>query len=106
MFALGRPPVIRLLFIIQVPDASDKRGVALTFRPIDRFFLRFESAEHVVGMVFDDIIVDGVPMRATLGARFNVNVRHVLLSLGGSRWGDENNTNYKPLVVVLKLVAL
>jgi hypothetical protein len=44
-FALGRPPLIRLLFIIQVPDASDKRGVALALRPINRFSLRFEGAE-------------------------------------------------------------
>jgi hypothetical protein len=68
--------VIRLLLIVKVPDASDKRGVALTFRPIDRFLLRFEGAEHVVGVVFDDIIVDGVAVRAALGARLNVNVRH------------------------------
>jgi len=39
--------VIRLLLIIQVPDASNKRGAAFTFRPIDRFSLRFERAEHV-----------------------------------------------------------
>jgi hypothetical protein len=78
--ALGRPPVIRLLLIIQIPDASNKRGVALTFRPIDRFSLRFEGAEHVVRMVFDDIIVNMAPLRATLGARFNVNVRHAPLS--------------------------
>jgi hypothetical protein len=74
--------VIRLLLIIQVPDASDKRGVTLTFRPIGRFFLRFEGAEYVVGMIFDDIILDRAPLRAALGACFNVNVRHVLLSLG------------------------
>ena len=77
--------MIRVLLVIQVPDASDKRGVARTFRPIDRFSLRFEGAEHVVRMVFDDIIVDMAPLRAALGARFNVNVRHVLLSLGIER---------------------
>ena len=81
-FALGRAPVVRLLLIIQVPDASDKRGMVLTFRPSDCFSLRFEGAEHVVRMVFDDIIVDMAPLRAALGARFNVNVRHTLLSLG------------------------
>jgi hypothetical protein len=74
--------VIRPLLLIQVSDASDKRGVALTFRPIDRFSLRFEGAEHVVRMVFDDIIVDMAPLRATLGTRFNVNVRHALFSVG------------------------
>ena len=65
-----------------MPDASDKRGVALAFRPIDRFSLRFEGAEHVVRMVFDDIIVDTAPLSAPLWARFNVNIRHALLYLG------------------------
>jgi hypothetical protein len=74
--------VIGPLLIIQVPDASDKRGVTLIFCPIDRFSLRFEGAEHMVRMVFDDIIVDMAPLGAALGARFNVNVRHALLSLG------------------------
>jgi hypothetical protein len=59
--------VVRPLLIIQVPDASDKRGVALTFRPIDCFSLRFEGAEYVVRMVFDDIIVDMAPLGAALG---------------------------------------
>jgi hypothetical protein len=77
-FALSRPPVIRLLPIIQMPDASDKRGVSVTFRPIDRFSLRFEGAEHMVRMVFDDIIVDTAPLRAALWARFNVNIRHTV----------------------------
>jgi len=60
----------------------------------------------VVGMVFDDIIVDGVPVRAALGARFNVNVRHILLSLDYLLLlGDKNNTNPKPPVAPLKPVA-
>jgi hypothetical protein len=70
--------VIRLLLIIQVPDASNQGAVTLTFRPIDRFSLRFEGAEHVVRMVFDDIIVDMAPLRSFLGPHFNVNVRHAL----------------------------
>jgi hypothetical protein len=79
---LGRPPVVGPLLVIEVPDAGDKRGMALTFRPIDRFSLRFEGGEHVVRMVFHDIIVGRTSLSAALGARFNVNVRHALLSLG------------------------
>ena len=79
-FTLGRPPVIRPLLIIQVPDASHKRGVVLTFRPFDRFSLSFEGSERVVRMVFYNIIVDMASLRAAFGARFNVNVRHALLS--------------------------
>jgi hypothetical protein len=45
---LARPPVIRRLLIIQVPDTSDKRGMPLIFRPIDCFSLRFEVRECVV----------------------------------------------------------
>jgi hypothetical protein len=76
---LSRPPVIGPLLIVYVPDTSDKRGVAFAFRPINGFSLRLEGAEHVVSMVFDDIIVDMASLRAALGARFNVNVRHALM---------------------------
>jgi hypothetical protein len=78
-----RPPVIRLLLIVHVPDASDKRSMALAPRPIDRFSLRSESGEHMVGMVFDDIIVDSASLGPALGARLNVNVRHPFSSLFG-----------------------
>ena len=73
---LGRPPVIGRLLIIQMPDTSHMRGVAVTFRPINCFSLRFKSGERVVRVVFHDIVVDMAPLRATLGARFNVNVWH------------------------------
>jgi hypothetical protein len=43
--------VVRLLLIIQVPDASDKRGVGPLLRPINRFSLRFEGAERMVRVV-------------------------------------------------------
>jgi len=74
--------VIRLLLIIQVPHASDKRSVAVSFCPIDRFSLCFEGAEHMVHMVFDNIIVDGASLRPTLGTGLNVYVGHDFLSLG------------------------
>jgi hypothetical protein len=67
--------------VIQMPDASDKRSVTVRFRPIDCLFLGFESAELMVRMVFDYIIVNGRPFRTTLGTGFDVNVRHSLLSL-------------------------
>jgi hypothetical protein len=44
-FALARPPVIRLLLVIQVPHASDKRSVALLSCPIDGFVLGLEGGE-------------------------------------------------------------
>jgi hypothetical protein len=79
-FASRRPPVIGFLLVVQMPDASDKRGVALPFCPIDCFVLRWEGGEHVVRVVFDDIMVDTVSLGMALGTRFNVNVRHARLS--------------------------
>lgn len=53
-----RSPVVRLLLIIQVPDASDKRGVGLLLRPINRFSLRFEGAERMVRVVLHKARLD------------------------------------------------
>jgi hypothetical protein len=38
----------------------------------------------VVSIVFDNIIVDRTSIRATLGTRFNIDVRHAFISLGRS----------------------
>ena len=73
--------MIGLLLIVQVPDTRDKRGVAFAFSPIDCFSLCFEGAKRVIRMVFHDIIVDMASFGAAFGPRFNVNVRHALLSL-------------------------
>ena len=66
--------MIRPLLIIQVPDASDKWGVALTFRPSNRFPLRLEGGKDVGRMVFDDVIIDWAPLRAAFRAWLDVNV--------------------------------
>lgn len=77
---LNRPPVIGFFLVIQVSDASDTRNMALAFRPVDRFMLGFESAEHMVHMILDDVVLDGTAVRPALGARFYVYVRHDHLS--------------------------
>ena len=46
-------------------NASDQRCVAVLFRPFDCFSLRLEGGEKVVGMVLDNIVVDGVLFRLT-----------------------------------------
>src|SRR5579864_3311250 len=79
---LSRPPMIRDLFVIQVPDASDKGRVTVRLRPIDCFFLSFESAEHLARMVFDYIGLNGRSFRAALGTGF-----HVHASIGRSKFG-------------------
>jgi hypothetical protein len=44
-FALAPPASDRLLLVIQVPHASDKRSVALLSCPIDGFVLSLEGGE-------------------------------------------------------------
>jgi hypothetical protein len=41
--------------------------MALAFCPIDRFSLRFERTEHMVRMIFDDIILNRAPLGRPLG---------------------------------------
>lgn len=68
--------MVRVFLVIQVPYPSDKRSVTLRFRPIYCFFLSSESAELVVRVVFDYIILNGRPFRASLGTGFYIDVRH------------------------------
>jgi hypothetical protein len=72
--------VVGFLLIVQASDASDKRVVALDCRPIDCCLLRSGGVKHVVGMVFNDEVVNGGSFRTTLGARFDVYIRHGFLS--------------------------
>jgi hypothetical protein len=72
--------MVGLLLIVQVPDSGNERSMPLSFRPIDRFALRPESNEHLVGVVFHDIVIDRTAIRSALGASLNVNVGHSLSS--------------------------
>jgi hypothetical protein len=47
---LSLPPVIGLLLVVQVPDASNVGRVAVLLRLLDCFVLRLASGEHVVRM--------------------------------------------------------
>ena len=60
----------------QMPDAGNERVMPALLRPLDRFGLRREDRELVVGMILDDIIVDTVPLGPAFGARLDINVRH------------------------------
>ncbi len=66
--------MVRNLLVIEVPDASDKGMVTIRLCPINCFFLSFESAEHVVLIGFDHIIINVRSFRAALWTRFYVNV--------------------------------
>jgi hypothetical protein len=68
--------MVRNPLVIEVPDASDKGMVTVCLRPIDSCFLSCETAEDMVRVVFDHIIVNVRSFRAALRTRFYVNVRH------------------------------
>jgi hypothetical protein len=78
--ALDRPPEIRLLFIVQMSDSRDMRRVPLSLGPTNCFFLRSESAKQMIGMIFDDVVVDWASVRTPLGTGFDVNDCHCAFS--------------------------
>jgi hypothetical protein len=71
--------VTRFRFLVEVPDTRDVRRVAVRPGPVDGFVLRFESFEHMVGVIFDHIIVNRTSFRAAFGARLDVNIRHLCI---------------------------
>jgi hypothetical protein len=72
----GFSPVIWNFLVIQVPNASDQWPVPLDSCPLDSFILRFEGGEHIVGMIFDNIIINASTLGSTLRARFYIHVSH------------------------------
>lgn len=70
-------PMVGVFSVVQMSDARDQRGVAFTHCPLDRLFLGRECAEDMIGMVFDDIIVDCSSLLPAFGTCLNVNVSHV-----------------------------
>ena len=75
-----RPPMMRCLFVIQMPHARNKGVMPPPFRPADCFHLRFARVQNMVCMVFHDIIVNRVSLLTTFRAWFDVNVSHRLSS--------------------------
>ena len=57
-------------------NPRDVRAVTASFGPINRFFLRAESAEDMIGMIFSDIIDDRASFLAAFGASFNIDDSH------------------------------
>ena len=58
--------MVRILPVVEVPNASDEGLVTICLRPIDSCFLSCESAEDMVRMVFDHVIVNVRSFRAAL----------------------------------------
>src|ERR1700758_3710260 len=70
---LGGSPVIWILLVAEVADPGDERFLA---RPGDGVALVLERGQHVVGMVFDDVVLDRAVLGASLGTGFNIDIRH------------------------------
>jgi hypothetical protein len=68
--------VIRRLFVIHVPDASDMGAMAIFLGPVDRFLLGLESPEDMISMVLDHIIADRIAFMAALRPGLDKNPRH------------------------------
>jgi hypothetical protein len=72
----GCSPVVGLVLLVQVPHPGDVGRVAFLFRPGDRFVLSLERREDAVGVILDDVVVDGAALLAAFGPRFDVNDAH------------------------------
>ena len=48
--------MIRFFLVVEMRNASNERGMALSFRPPNRFVLRLEGGEYVIRMILDDIV--------------------------------------------------
>jgi hypothetical protein len=83
-FALARPPVIRLLLVIQVPHASDKRSVALLSCPIDGFVLGLKGGEDAAASWSARALLFTFPRhtgdKVSIPPHGNVHHRQVLLN--------------------------
>ena len=80
MRSLSRAPVIWLFLVVQVPDASDMRRVPRLLRPFDCFVLGLEGLKDMVRVVFNDVILYGLPSGRPFGLA-STKTRTILFSL-------------------------
>src|SRR5215475_9557177 len=64
---LSRAPVVRLLFVVQMPHAPNKRGMAVLSGPVDRLPLCFKGREYMFRMIFHHIVIYRAPRRVDSG---------------------------------------
>jgi hypothetical protein len=77
---LDRPPVISVLFVVQVPDASDVRMMPIFLCPIDCFALSLEGSESVISVILNHIVVNRITFWSAFWSWFDIDGRHLLLS--------------------------
>ena len=67
--------MVGYFLVVEMPHARDKGRMAVLSGPVDRFFLRFEGAEHVVCVILHHKVFNGASLGTTLGTCFHVNIR-------------------------------
>jgi hypothetical protein len=70
-------PVVGVLLVVQMPDTGHQGTIFSLLRPLNRFSLFLEAAEHAVGVVLDDIALNGCSFRPSLRSRFYINICHL-----------------------------
>jgi hypothetical protein len=69
-------PVVGVL-VVQMPDTGHQGTMFSLLRPLNRFSLCLEAAENAIGVVLDDIALDGCSFRPSLRSRFHINICHL-----------------------------
>jgi hypothetical protein len=59
--------MVGYFLVVEMPHARDKWRMAVLSGPVDRFFLRFEGAEHVVCVILQHKVFNGASLGTTLG---------------------------------------
>src|SRR3984957_1810434 len=65
-------PVVGVLLVVQMPDTGYQGTMFSLLRPLNRFSLCLEAAENAVGVVLDDIALDGHSFRPSLRSPFHI----------------------------------
>jgi hypothetical protein len=73
--------VVRPFLVVEVPDAGDVRRVAIPLRPGDRFILPSARVKDVVGVIFDNVVIDAGAIGPTLRAGLNIYGCHAVSPL-------------------------
>src|ERR1700722_8698125 len=73
---LGGSPVIWILLVAEVADPGDEWLMAFLARPGDGVALVLERGQHVVGTVFDNVVLDRAVPGTSLGTGFDIDIRH------------------------------
>ncbi len=71
--------MIGLVLVAQMPDPRDVCGVSVLLGPIDRLFLGLKGRQNMVGVIFDNVILDRAAFRLALRARLDEYDGHILL---------------------------